>query len=56
MAKFRGKICKQMGFSRYRPKTDKFIPLLNTSKKGNAKLTREGMAGTKYRTLPSSAH
>ena len=30
------------------------MPLFNTSKKGNEKFTREGMADTKLRTPPSS--
>ena len=55
MAILRGGICKQMGFFRQRPKSNKFRPLFNTSKKGNAKSTREGMADTKPRTPPSSA-
>ena len=33
----------------------KFIPLLNTSNKGNTTFTREVMADTKSRTPPSSA-
>ena len=43
------------GFSRKRPKANKFRPLLNTSKKGNTTFTREGMVDTKLRTPPSSA-
>ena len=38
-----------------RPKAKKFKPLFNTSKRGNAKFTREGMTDTKPRTPPSSA-
>ena len=50
-----GGVCKQMGFFRQRPKANKFRSLFNTSKKGNAKFTREGMIDTKSRTPPSSA-
>ena len=42
------------GFSRQRPKANKFRPLFNTSKKWNAKFTREGMSDIKPRTPPSS--
>ena len=35
---------------------NKFRPLFNTSKKGNAKYTREGMVDTKTITPPSRAH
>ena len=44
------------GFSRQRPKAYKFRPLFNTSKICNTIFTREGMADTKSRTPPSSAH
>ena len=50
-----GEYARKWGFSRQRPNANKFIPLFNTSKKRNAKLTREGMADTKPRTPPSSA-
>ena len=45
-----------MGFYQYHPKANRYIPLINTSKKWNSKSTREGMAGAKPRTPPSSAH
>ena len=58
MARFRAEICKQMDFPRCCTKANGSRPLLNTSKKGNkiSKFTREGMAGAKPRTPPSSAH
>ena len=43
------------GFSRKRPKANNFIPLFNTSKRGDAKFTREGTTDTKPRTPSSSA-
>ena len=51
----RGGYAIKWGFSVKRPRADKFRPLFNTSKKGNAKFTREGMEDTKSRTPPSSA-
>ena len=53
--KVQGVNMQSNGFFRYRPKANKFSPLFNTIKKGNAKFTREGMAGAKPRTPPSSA-
>ena len=50
-----GGYASKWGFSRQRPKENKFTPLFNTSKKGNAKFTRGGVADTKPRTLPSIA-
>ena len=50
------KYASKWGFSRQRPNANDFRPLLKTSKKGNTKFTREGMAGAKPRTPPSSAH
>ena len=49
-----GKYASKWGFFRYRPKANKFRPLFKTSKKGNANFTREGVAGAKLRTPPSS--
>ena len=51
-----GGYARKWGLFRQRPKSCKFIPLLNTDKKGNTKFTREGIADTKSRTPPSSAH
>ena len=54
--KTQGEVYNQWGFSRYLPKGNGLRPLLNSSKKGNSKSTREGMAGVKTRTPPSRAH
>ena len=56
MERFRGEIYNRMGFLQVTSKGKYFIPLLNTSKKLNSKFTREGIAGAKPRTPPSSAH
>ena len=50
-----GGYASKLDFSRQRPKANKFRLLFNTSKTGDSKFTREEMADTKPRTLPSSA-